>query len=281
MTVYNLNIECNAASISPYDLETFAGNNEILNGVRCQIEEHNETRISDFNETVQEKQNCEYDYLGNRFASLELNNEASEKCLGAFAASDECKHKAKATETILLKESNMQTEVYETYGASIFKSTSGSANEKYAKRITSAEHIGQTETIKLQNVSDQNLEKSQANSMQNPPVLSRNDALTHIELNQQYSNFHSVLDSHKSNQSDKTKQKTLRTAKKGIIYTTGSKIRTPHQIGIKKVNHLPENIASLSDADDNSEGTDNYDETDNLFEIGGHINALRLSPDHR
>lgn len=273
MTVYNLNQKCNTVSISPNDQETFAGNKELLNSKGSQRKEHKEKRSLDFNDNFQEKQKWENDYLGNRFASLQLDNVASKKNLGAFTVSDEFEYEAIATEKVYLKESNMQTEVCEVY--------IGYTNKKDTKRIIAAEAKGQAELNELQSVSGQSLEKSPTNNMQNPQVVSSNDDLAHIRPNEQHSNVLAVLDSHESIQSDKMKQIVPLAAEKGIIYTTGSKVRTPHQIGIKKVSNLPEDMAPLSDADDNSGGNDNYDETDNLFEIGGHINALRLSPDHR
>ena len=273
MTVYNLNQKCNTVSISPNGQETFAGNKELLNSKGSQRKEHKEKRSLDFNDNFQEKQTCGNDYLSDRFASLQLDNVASKKNLGAFTASDECEYETIATEKVFLKETYMQTEVCEVY--------IGDTNKKDTKRIIAAEEIGQTELNKLQSVSGQSLEKSPTNNMQNPQVVSRNDDLAHIRPNKQHSNVPAVLDSHESIHSDKMKQIVPRAAEKGIIYTTGLKVRTPHQIGIKKVNRLPEDIAPLSDADDNSEGNDNYDATDNLYEIGGHITALRLSPDHR
>ncbi|GAB1600846.1 F-box/WD WD repeat-containing 5 [Argonauta hians] len=80
---------------------------------------------------------------------------------------------------------------------------------------------------------------------------------------------------------------------KYLIFTTGSKTYTPHQIGIKKIQSLEavhyENVEESEDGvrllpnvEDNQPGSPHkFDEVDHLIELDGHIIGMCLSPDHR
>ncbi|XP_029635663.1 F-box/WD repeat-containing protein 5 [Octopus sinensis] len=80
---------------------------------------------------------------------------------------------------------------------------------------------------------------------------------------------------------------------KYLIFTTGSKTYTPHQIGIKKIHSLEavhyENVEESEDGvrllpnvEDNQPGSPHkFDEVDHLIELDGHIIGMCLSPDHR
>lgn len=75
---------------------------------------------------------------------------------------------------------------------------------------------------------------------------------------------------------------------KYLIFTTGKKTYTPHQIGIKRI---PPSIiqdgqlGGVSNAPDNlkpeSRSFGDYDDIDHLIELHGHIIGMCLSPDHR
>ena len=80
---------------------------------------------------------------------------------------------------------------------------------------------------------------------------------------------------------------------KYLIFTTGSKTYTPHQIGIKKVQSLEamryenveetgEGVRLMPDVEDSQPGSPlKFDEVDHLIELDGHIIGMCLSPDHR
>lgn len=80
---------------------------------------------------------------------------------------------------------------------------------------------------------------------------------------------------------------------KYLIFTTGSKTYTPHQIGIKKVQSLEamryenveetgEGVRLMPNVEDSQPGSPlKFDEVDHLIELDGHIIGMCLSPDHR
>ena len=94
-----------------------------------------------------------------------------------------------------------------------------------------------------------------------------------------------------------TSSKPAASADKYLIFTTGLKTYTPHQIGIKKITSLeaPNRVdPSTSSGDpsllpnvaDNDHGIFNgqnneFDTVDHLIELHGHIIGMCLSPDHR
>ncbi|CAH1785488.1 unnamed protein product [Owenia fusiformis] len=86
--------------------------------------------------------------------------------------------------------------------------------------------------------------------------------------------------------------KLLKSQDKYLIFTTGVKTCTPHQIGVKrmspdkldlKLDRKQKNI--LPDVEGNQQGLgagpDHYDDIDHLIDLHGHIIGMSLSPDHR
>lgn len=98
-------------------------------------------------------------------------------------------------------------------------------------------------------------------------------------------------------QEDKTKMNSSKSSPKFqdkyLIFTTGSKTYTPHQIGIKKVQSLEamryknveetgEGVRLMPNVEDSQPGSPlKFDEVDHLIELDGHIIGMCLSPDHR
>ena len=81
---------------------------------------------------------------------------------------------------------------------------------------------------------------------------------------------------------------------KYLIFTTGSKTYTPHQIGIKRIKSLEaartanlqyseQGVRLLPNVDENFQGLnrEDFDTVDHLIELDGHIIGMCLSPDHR
>lgn len=81
---------------------------------------------------------------------------------------------------------------------------------------------------------------------------------------------------------------------KYLIFTTGSKAYTPHQVGIKRIKSLKaaqnidlqtsqHGVRLLPDIADNVHmlNRNDYDTVDSLIDLHGHIIGLCLSPDHR
>lgn len=66
-----------------------------------------------------------------------------------------------------------------------------------------------------------------------------------------------------------------------IIFTTGSKAYTPHQIGIKKVKPLHNGNPEKKHGINVNENADIYDELDRIFDMEGHITGMCVSPDQR
>ena len=78
-----------------------------------------------------------------------------------------------------------------------------------------------------------------------------------------------------------------------LIFTTGKKTYTPHQIGIKKIKSLeaarlahletkPQNqVESDDENEDMGQNRQEFDNVDHLIELDGHIIGMCLSPDHR
>ena len=89
----------------------------------------------------------------------------------------------------------------------------------------------------------------------------------------------------------------LSSGDKYLIFTTGLRTYTPHQIGIKKISSLEaahrvgstassEHLSLLPNVTDNDHGIFNganneFDTVDHLIELHGHIIGMCLSPDHR
>ena len=82
------------------------------------------------------------------------------------------------------------------------------------------------------------------------------------------------------------------TGDKYLIFTTGMKTYTPHQIGIKRIKSLEATRSSdlpsdkvhlLPNVADNDYGVsrEEFDTVDHLIELHGHIIGMCLSPDHR